>query len=58
MEPKPDVVAAVYYDENKQTVTVEFSKFADESAAMQACDFLINLLDLHKAEVPFDSTLH
>tara|TARA_R100000935_G_C2830317_1_gene164670 strand:- start:833 stop:1009 length:177 start_codon:yes stop_codon:yes gene_type:complete len=58
MNTKPDVVAAVFYDENKQTVTVEFSKFEDESSAMQACDFLINLLDLHKAEVPFDSTLH
>ena len=58
MNIKPDVVAAVFYDENKKTVTVEFSKFEDESAAMQACDFLINLLDLHKAEVPFDSTLH
>jgi len=58
MDIKPDVIAAVYYDENKKTVTVEFSKFEDESAAMQACDFLINLLDLHKAEVPFDSTLH
>ena len=55
---KPDVVAAVFYNVENKTVTVEFSRFEDEIAAMQACDFLMNLLDLHKAEMPFDSTLH
>ena len=32
--------------------------FNDDDDARAACDFIINLLDLHKTSIPFEATVH
>tara|TARA_Y100001937_G_scaffold23904_1_gene34313 strand:- start:629 stop:805 length:177 start_codon:yes stop_codon:yes gene_type:complete len=58
MTDKPDVKAAVYFDEHQKKVIVEIGTFEDNADAKEACDFIISLLDLHKTSVPFDATVH
>tara|TARA_B100000927_G_scaffold162692_1_gene131068 strand:- start:3925 stop:4101 length:177 start_codon:yes stop_codon:yes gene_type:complete len=58
MTDKPDVKAAVYFDEIQKKVIVEIGTFDDTEDAKEACDFIITLLDLHKTSVPFDATIH
>jgi len=58
MTDKPDVTAAVYFDEIQKKVIVEIGVFKHTSDAKEACDFIISLLDLHKTSVPFDVTVH
>ena len=58
MTDKPDVKAAVYFDQYQKKVIVEIGTFEDDDDAKAACDFIINLLDLHKTSIPFESTVH
>ena len=46
MTDKPDVKAAVYFDQLQRKVVVEIGVFDDDDDAKAACDFIINLLDL------------
>ena len=58
MTDKPDVKAAVYFDELQKKVIVEIGTFDNDDDAKAACDFIINLLDKNKTEVPFEATVH
>jgi hypothetical protein len=58
MTDKPDVKAAVYFDQLQRKVVVEIGVFEDDDDAKAACDFIINLLDLHKTSIPFEATVH
>ena len=58
MTDKPDVKAAVYFDQLQRIVVVEIGVFDDDDDAKAACDFIINLLDLHKTSIPFEATVH
>ena len=58
MTDKPDVKAAVYFDQFQRKVIVEIGVFNDDDDARAACDFIINLLDLHKTSIPFEATVH
>lgn len=58
MTDKPDVKAAVYFDELQKKVIVEIGTFDNDDDAKAACDFIINILDLNKTEVPFEATVH
>ena len=58
MTDKPDVKAAVYFDQLQRKVVVEIGVFDDDDDAKAACDFIINLLDLHKTSIPFEATVH
>ena len=55
---KPDVKAAVYFDQMQRKVIVEIGEFTEDDDAKAACDFIINLLDLHKTSIPFEATVH
>ena len=58
MTDKPDLKAAVYFDQLHRKVVVEIGVFEDDDDAKAACDFIINLLDLHKTSIPFEATVH
>ena len=58
MTDRPDVKAAVYFDQYQKKVIVEIGTFEDDDDAKAACDCIINLLDLHKTSMPFESTVH
>ena len=42
----------------KKKVIVEIGTFDNDDDAKAACDFIINLLDINKTEVPFEATVH
>ena len=58
MTDKPDEKAAVYFDQMQLKVIVEIGEFTEDDDAKAACDFIINLLDLHKTSIPFEATVH
>ena len=43
-----DIVAAVFYDDNKDTVTVELTNFLNKDEAMETANLIIAALGIKK----------
>jgi len=59
MDTNDNIVAAVFYDDNKDTVRLELTNFGNKEDALEAANFIIAALGIKKVDpIRISETLH